>query len=340
MTTRIPRTLVCLPVQNGAAWLPEVLDALVAQTQPNLELIVWDNASEDATADIVRRYPTIRLTRSEGNIGPWAVFERVFGSSDAEYLVALTDVILAPAYIAESVNALEREPDLGAVQGKLYRMDTVAGAFRRTNIIDAAGFKIGRSRRLTILGHGQPDGERWDKPMDIIGVEGAAPVFRRAAWEDCRIHGTVLDPDFRVGSIGYGDDLDIAWRMSLFGWRQAFIPSAQGWHDRSTTKDTALSMASSLARRSIRQRIPLLKRRLVWSNVRFAMMKNERLWDVVRDFPRILIREAATQAYLCAFEPAVLKEWGRFLRLLPRMLRRRRAIQRRARKSSLKAFLT
>jgi hypothetical protein len=192
---------------------------------------------------------------------------------------------------------------------------------------------------VTILGHGDPDDGRWDRPQDIFGVEGAAPMFRRAAWEDCRVSGHVVDPDFRVGPLGYGDDLDIAWRMSLFGWRQRYVPTARGLHARATTDRVGRSLSDHVARRRTRAAIRLPIRQLDWSNVRFAIMKNDRAADALRDLPRILARELAVQGYFLLFEPAVLAGWGRFLRLLPRMLRRRRAVQRRARRTTLRPLI-
>jgi hypothetical protein len=109
-----------------------------------------------------------------------------------------------------------------------------------------------------------------------------------------------------------------------------FVPDVIAWHDRSTTKGEAHSAMDHLKRVSIRRAIPLKKRRLDWSNVRFTIIKNDYIMNLLRDAPWILLREASTLAYALAFEPRVLTESWRFLRLLPRMLRRRRHIMQRA----------
>jgi GT2 family glycosyltransferase len=155
------------------------------------------------------------------------------------------------------------------------------------------------------------------------------PFFRRSALEDCRVSGHLFDPDY----FWYGDDLDLAWRMTLFGHRQMFIPDVVAWHDRSTTKGHATSLPGHLRRVSIRRSIPLQKRRLDWSNVRFTIIKNDYIVNLLRDAPWILAREAATFLYTLLLEPQVFRETGRFLRLLPRMITRRRASMRRARTS-------
>ena len=170
--------------------------------------------------------------------------------------------------------------------------------------------------------------------MPVFGVEGAAPMFRRLALEDCRIDGHVVDPDFRVGPLGYGDDFDLAWRMTLLGWRQIMEPNAIGWHDRATTTDVGHGVWDHVRRRTMRANIPILTRQLDWANVRFAIVKNDHILNIVRDMPVIAIRELMVLGYCILFEPRTLLGLVRFIRLMPVMVRRRRLAMERARLNS------
>jgi GT2 family glycosyltransferase len=136
-----------------------------------------------------------------------------------------------------------------------------------------------------------------------------------------------VDPDYQLGGIGYGDDVDLAWRLQLFGFTTLFVPTMQAWHDRSTTKDGARNWRDAVRRVGARRRIALAKRRLDWANVRFTIIKNARAGNLVRQFPRIVLRELAVFGYMFLFEPAVFGAFPRFLRLLPRMLARRHIVQ-------------
>ena len=92
-----------------------------------------------------------------------------------------------------------------------------------TKTIDTCGFQIFRSRRIVNIGHGEEDRGQFNQEKEIFAVEGAVPVLRRQALEDCRLKSQgnkIIDPDF----FWYGDDLDLAWRMRLFGWKQVFAP--------------------------------------------------------------------------------------------------------------------
>ena len=331
--TSTPAVAVHLVIHNGAAWLRDILDPLMAQTYQNMHIYLLDNASTDGTGDIVRSgYPDITYVRREENLGIWARQEELLAMHSAPYVLVLTDVMMEPRFIERGVAAMEAEPSAGAAQAKILRADRRPnGTLIRTNIIDTVGFTIARTLHVSNLGHGEEDSGQYDGLDEVFGVEGAAPLFRRTALEHCRVEDRLIDPDYEVGGIGYGDDVDLAWRMRLFGFSHIFVPDMIGWHDRSTTKRKAGSAVwGRLARVRERQAIPLAKRRLDWSNVRFTIIKNVHAATALRNAPRILVRELALAGYTLMFEPGVFKEALRFVRLLPAMLRRRRSVMRRA----------
>ena len=47
---------VIIPVYNGADFIAETLDSVMAQTYSNIEIIVIDDGSEDGTKEVVRDY--------------------------------------------------------------------------------------------------------------------------------------------------------------------------------------------------------------------------------------------------------------------------------------------
>lgn len=110
-----PLVTVALPVYNGAAHLGQALASLRAQTYRNLEIIVSDNASTDATPEIVQAAvaedPRIRSFRHERNLGPQANFHHGLSQRRGEFFMwAAHDDERAPEYVAETVAALQRHP--------------------------------------------------------------------------------------------------------------------------------------------------------------------------------------------------------------------------------------
>src|SRR3954468_18589343 len=86
--TSVPRLSIGLPVYNGEDFLAESLDSLLGQTYENFELIISDNASTDATADICRGYANhdsrVRYLRQQHNIGLAPNHNFVFSESRGE----------------------------------------------------------------------------------------------------------------------------------------------------------------------------------------------------------------------------------------------------------------
>jgi glycosyltransferase involved in cell wall biosynthesis len=58
---RLPLVAVCTPVHDGEAFLAETMDAVQAQTYPNVIHCVSENASTDSTPEILARYRDARV---------------------------------------------------------------------------------------------------------------------------------------------------------------------------------------------------------------------------------------------------------------------------------------
>ncbi len=71
-TTRVPLVSLGLPVYNGERYLRRAIEALLAQTLQDFELIICDNASTDSSPEICREYlrdPRVRYFRQPENVG-------------------------------------------------------------------------------------------------------------------------------------------------------------------------------------------------------------------------------------------------------------------------------
>jgi len=131
MTKDKPRVSIGMPVFNGENYISGALDSILAQTSPDFELIISDNASTDRTQEICDAYVAkdrrIRYYRSPTNLGAARNYNRVFELSSGEYFKwAAHDDLLAPEFLERCVEVLDREPD------------TVL-CYPGTNLIDAQG---------------------------------------------------------------------------------------------------------------------------------------------------------------------------------------------------------
>src|SRR5580693_4962244 len=53
---RSPTVSVCLPVYNGANYLGQAIDSVLAQTFEDIELLIADDCSTDSTKEIIQEY--------------------------------------------------------------------------------------------------------------------------------------------------------------------------------------------------------------------------------------------------------------------------------------------
>lgn len=105
-----------LPVYNAAEFLEEALASLVQQTHSDLEILISDNASTDATQEICLRYATndsrITYVRQETNRGGAFNHTFVAGLATGSYFRWFgADDIMAPTCIEACVRALEHNAD-------------------------------------------------------------------------------------------------------------------------------------------------------------------------------------------------------------------------------------
>lgn len=119
----LPLVSIGLPVFNGEKGLARALDSLVGQDYENLEIIVSDNGSTDATSVICAEYsskdPRVRYYKSEKNQGSSWNFNRVFELSSGKYFMwAAHDDDRHPSFVSACVEKLEKCPDAVLCQAR------------------------------------------------------------------------------------------------------------------------------------------------------------------------------------------------------------------------------
>jgi glycosyltransferase involved in cell wall biosynthesis len=123
-----------LPVRNGDDYLADAVSSLLNQTFVDLEIVISDNASDDDTDSICRRFteehPSVRYFRQEENIGAAPNYNFVFEKSTGEYFAwHAHDDMRAPAFCEKSVAALIDHPDAIGVASVVDRFSTSGSEF-------------------------------------------------------------------------------------------------------------------------------------------------------------------------------------------------------------------
>ena len=115
-----PLVSICIPTYNGAAFIGEAIESALAQTYPNLEVIISDDGSTDATIAIAQSFQSqtsadlrIILHRNYGLSQNWNF---CISQAKGKYIKFLfQDDFLAPECIAKMVAVAEQHPKIGMV---------------------------------------------------------------------------------------------------------------------------------------------------------------------------------------------------------------------------------
>jgi len=115
-----PRISVVMSVYNGMPYLPQAVDSILGQTFRDLEFIVIDDGSTDASptylAASARRDPRLIVLRNPGNMGYTRSLNRGFGQARGRYLARQdADDLSLPERLELQVTYLEANPDVGLV---------------------------------------------------------------------------------------------------------------------------------------------------------------------------------------------------------------------------------
>jgi glycosyltransferase involved in cell wall biosynthesis len=118
-----PLVTIGIPTHNRRATLPRAVESALVQTHRELEVIVFDNASTDGTAELARELPArderLRYVRRESNIGPEANMDGAFRAGSGEYVMLVADDDwIDPDYVERCLAALRERPELSVAAGR------------------------------------------------------------------------------------------------------------------------------------------------------------------------------------------------------------------------------
>ncbi len=128
MSRRAPKISIGIPVYNGAAFLRETLQHLSHQTYSDFEIIISDNASDDATPEICQEFARadsrINYQRLAVNVGAIENFNRLIGLAQGKYFKwAAADDVCLPNFLEETLEIIESDPEVAWVHSQFGKVD-------------------------------------------------------------------------------------------------------------------------------------------------------------------------------------------------------------------------
>lgn len=217
-----PRCSVIIVNWNGWPFLGPCLEALSQQTFTDFEAILVDNASTDGSPQwVAEHFPGVRLLVHPRNLGFAAGVNSGIAAAQGEFLVLLNnDTQAGPRFLEALVEAAGLDERVGMVGGVLV-FD------RRPEFVASAGIRMQWDGVALDLWVGRRREELPNGPQEVFGPSGGAALLRRAMLEEVGL--------FRPEFFAYLEDVDLAWRARLAGWRCLLAPKAVVRHVYSAT---------------------------------------------------------------------------------------------------------
>jgi GT2 family glycosyltransferase len=315
---------VLVVTHRDLALLDRALGAVAGSSDVEL-VIVNNDPSQDVRAWAGARVPRARVIDMGFDAGfPRGMNEGIAASRGEFVLLLDSDLFLSPSYVAELRAFLAANAGVGAAGGKLLRYDLQAD--RETDVIDSAGVRLARNRRVMARGEGEHDRGQYDRAEQLFGVDGAGMFLRRSALESVAVDGEYFDSSFFM----HKEDTDLCWRLRLAGWEIWYVPSAVAAHGRTTRGLGTRGYLTNLSAVRRNERVKRSPVRLhAMKNQWLMLTKNEDARNLLRDLPFILGRECGVLLYNAVFAPRALAAVPEYLRLLPAALGKRRLMRRR-----------
>jgi glycosyltransferase involved in cell wall biosynthesis len=179
---------VVIPVKDDGTELSRCLRALERQTRRPDEIIVVDNGSSDASAEIARQADARVIRCDEPGIP--AASALGYDSAVGELILRLdADCVPGDRWIQTLVEAFSRRPDVGALTGGAHFIDGPRALRRPLAVVYLGTYAM---VGMISLGH--------------LPVFGSNLAIRRAAWRGIRAQVHRHDPDLH-------DDFDLAFHL-------------------------------------------------------------------------------------------------------------------------------
>lgn len=176
---------ICIPTYNHAHFLPSAIKSAIAQSERNIEIIVVDNCSTDATGQLVSDFAAhdsrVKYVKNSENIGLVGNLNRCLELARGAYIkYLLADDLLEPDAVRQMLVAFTNNTDLKLVASQRLLVDTAEKPVR------VAGFKTlnGKLDGRMIIGHTLFNGNYIGEPTAVMfrrgdAIRGYSGEFKR-----------------------------------------------------------------------------------------------------------------------------------------------------------------
>ncbi|WP_229668555.1 glycosyltransferase [Arenimonas soli] len=220
-----PRASIVVPVYNQLHMTLACLRALADSGDATaFEVIVVDDGSSDATAELLPTIPGLVFHRNPKNLGFIGACNAGATKARGEFLVFLNnDTTVQPGWLDALLATFERYPDTGLAGSKLVYPDGRLQEAGGIIFADGSCWNYGRFE--------DPAHPRCNFVREVDYCSGASIAIRRDLFED-------LDGFDGLYSPAYYEDTDLAMRVRRQGLKVRYQPASVVVHHEGATSGT------------------------------------------------------------------------------------------------------
>jgi GT2 family glycosyltransferase len=231
-----------------AIFLPSLLKALDKIGDYNLFCV--DNSVNDfSNLNYIREnYPQIEILSSGKNLGFSKAYNIILEKSNnykADYFFIINpDTYLEEDSIYYLLQNIQEDTNLGAVSPSILQWDFPN--LKKPKLVDSLGIILKPGLRFIDKGQNVNLSQALkDKNKDIIGISGAAGLYRMSALNKVKENNKYFDENMFM----YKEDVDLAYRLFLQGYSAKTVDNSFIYHDRTTKKQNNRALKSKFARK-------------------------------------------------------------------------------------------
>ena len=213
---------VVTPNYNGVKFLKNYFNSLNQDSECIGEVIIIDNGSDDSSLEYIQKnnfnFPVVVIKNDE-NLGFAPAVNQGISKAKYDYIFSLNNDTEVEIGSINAMLDLIQEEDIFSVQAKMIQSDN-------KQLIDDAGDEYNLLAWTKKMGENQ-NSENYSQVLEIFSSCAGAALYKKSVLEEI---GSFDDNFF-----AYMEDVDLAIRSQIYGYRNLLCPDAVVYHIGSAT---------------------------------------------------------------------------------------------------------
>lgn len=213
---------VVTPNYNGVKFLKNYFNSLNQDSECIGEVIIIDNGSDDSSLEYIQKnnfnFPVVVIKNDE-NLGFAHAVNQGISKAKYDYIFSLNNDTEVEIGSINAMLDLIQEEDIFSVQAKMIQSDN-------KQLIDDAGDEYNLLAWTKKVGENQ-NSENYSQVLEIFSSCAGAALYKKSVLEEI---GSFDDNFF-----AYMEDVDLAIRSQIYGYRNLLCPDAVVYHVGSAT---------------------------------------------------------------------------------------------------------